>query len=170
MAEVHRIFSRKGFVLNYAKGKSSAVLTFVGKDAPRLRQERLLCPDPGTAVAIDQNTAHWLPFVTHYKHLGAQFASSHSLEPELNQRIGMARAAFTQTFRPILGNRNFPVALRLRFLQSLIFSRLFFGMGSWSTPTLAQLKRLRTVYHQMLRKVLRCSPDEQLSKLTLITL
>ena len=36
-------------------------------------------------------------------------------------------------------------------------------MGAWPTPTIKQLQTLRVAYHGMLRRVLRCEHDEQVS-------
>ena len=41
-AEVTKQFKRRGFTVNFAPGKTSAVVSFVGKDAPELRRQHLL--------------------------------------------------------------------------------------------------------------------------------
>ena len=117
----------------------------------------------GMEICLAEGRKQWLHFVTSYKHLGTLFSSSHAFEPELRQRLGMARAAFSQTSRAVLRNRHFPLRLRVQFLQSLIFSKLFFGLGAWTTPSLQQMKRLNVEYCKMLKAVLRCRPDEQIS-------
>ena len=162
-AEIDRQFRSRGFTINYAKGKTSVVLSLLGSGAPDLRRQLLLGIQPGMEICLAEGRKQWLHFVTSYKHLGTLFSSSHAFEPELRQRLGMARAAFSQTSRAVLRNRHFPLRLRVQFLQSLIFSKLFFGLGAWTTPSLQQMKRLNVEYCKMLKAVLRCRPDEQIS-------
>ena len=97
----------------------------------------------------------WLHFVSSYKHLGTVFASNHDLMCELRARVGMSKSAFAQISRPILTNRNLPLHLRLQFFNSLIVTKLFFGLGSWPTPSPKQIQYLQTTLAGMLRKVLR---------------
>lgn len=160
---IQKLFTARGFHVNFDVGKTSAVLTFVGPQAPEMRKQHLLCEKPGIAVGLTDGQEIWLHFSLKYKHLGAMFSSNHSFEPELRQRLGMARATFQTLFRPILGNRHFPLRLRLRFFHSLVCSKLFFGMGAWSTPTISQMGRLRTTFNAMLRKICRTRPDEHVS-------
>ena len=163
MTEIHRCFQAKGFIVNFNKGKTGAVVSFIGKGAPALRREYVLCDTPGLDIPLGPHDHAWLHVTTTYKHLGTVFAASHSFDPELNQRIGMAKATFSQVSRAIVCNRHYPLRLRLQFLQSLIFSRLFFGLGAWTTPSLKQMHRLRVVYQRMLRAVLRSGPHDQLT-------
>ena len=166
--KVHALFTARGFTINFDKGKTSAVLTFVGSHAPEMRRTHLLCERPGMQIALTDGNMAWLHFVMSYKHLGTLFASSHSFEPELRQRIGTAKATFQIVFRAVLGNRHYPLQLRLRFFQSLVCSKLFFGLGAWATPTIQQMDKLRKAYHAMLRKIYKRPDDEYLSNAQLL--
>ena len=126
--QIQHLFAARGFTVNFEHGKTSAVITFVGQDAPEMRREHLLCDRPGVAIEFFDGRTEWLHFDVKYKHLGTLFASSHSFEPELRQRIGTAKATFQTVFRAILGNRHFPLRLRLRFFQSLVCSKLFLAL------------------------------------------
>ena len=143
-------------------------MSFLGEGAPELRRHLLLGTCPGFEIQLEADRRQWLHCVASYKHLGTLFSSSHAFEPELRQRLGMAKAAFSQASRAVLRNRHFPQRLRIQFLQSLIFSKLFFGLGAWTTPSLQQMKKLNIEYCKMLRAVLRCRPDEQISRQQLL--
>lgn len=166
--QIHAMFTARGFTINFDKGKTSAVLTFVGAQAPEMRRVHLLCDRPGMHVELADGKTAWLHFAMTYKHMGTLFASSHSFEPELRQRIGTAKATFQTVFRAVLGNKHYPLQLRLRFFQSLVCSKLFFGMGAWATPTLQQMDKLRKAYHAMLRKIYQHHDDEYLSNAQLL--
>ena len=77
-------------------------------------------------------------------------------------RIGMAKPALTHLLRPLLANRHIPQTLRLPLFQSLVVSKLFFGLGAWHTPTPKQLQRLTGFYVRALKTVMRW-PAERLT-------
>ena len=144
---------------NSDKGKTSAVVTFRGSGAPQMRQTFQLGPKPGDSF-MHQDRQIFLHYVPCYKHLGTTFAANHGLEVELQQRIGLAQAAFGQVSRPILCNRHLPEHTRIQLFHTLIGSKLFFGLGAWQTPTTRQYAKLRAFLLRLLRKVLRLTPDE----------
>lgn len=153
------LFRQKGFLLNFDKGKTSAVVTFRGPQAPQLRQEFQLGPKPGDVLDFEGQRI-FLHYVHTYKHLGTIFASDHSLDAEIHQRIGLAHAAFGQIAKPILCNRHLPEKVRTQLFQTLIGTKLFFGLGAWITPTFRQMAKIRAFLLRLLRKVLRLTPDE----------
>ena len=97
-----------------------------------------------------------------YKHLGTYLTSNHGLDVELSMRIGMAKPALTHLLRPLLANHHIPQTLRLPLFQSLVVSKLFFGLGAWHTPTPKQLQRLTGFYVRALKTVMRW-PAERLT-------
>ena len=144
-----------GITLNFAKGKTSAVLTLKGQGASALRKKYLLNSRPGVMCTFDDGSSEWLHFTPAYRHLGTQFTSSHDLTCELRARAGMAKSSFAQLAKPILTNKNLPTNLRLQFFHSLVMTKFFFGLGSWPTPTPKQLQYLQGVFAALLKRVLR---------------
>ena len=43
----------------------------------------------------------------------------------------------------------------MRLFDSLVASRLFFGLGAWATAAVSLLQKLRVAYIEMLKKVLK---------------
>ena len=154
VSKMHDLFAARGFHLNFAKGKTSIVATFRGKDAPALRRQYQMsdCPVDCLETAGAQYPLH---YVSTYKHLGTIFASSHHLDKEIDIRVALATQAFNELSRPVLCNKHLPVRVRMRMFQSLIGSRLFFGLGAWPTPSNRQLTRLRGILLRFVRRVLR---------------
>ena len=66
----------------------------------------------------------------HYKHLGTIFASDHSLDAEIYQRIGLANAAFGQIAKPILCNRHLPEKVRTQLFQTSYRHQTFLWLRS----------------------------------------
>ena len=158
---VHQTFYDQGMPLNMDLGKTNAVITFRGAGAPAARERYQLQGRPGTTVELDNGQQVFLHFVPHYKHLGAQYAAAQSMDYEFRQRAGMAKAAFQQISKPVLCNRHIPETTRVQLFNSLIGTKLFYGLGSWNTPTPKQMKGLSKAYVGMVRRVLRLASPGQ---------
>eukprot|EP00435_Cladocopium_sp_Y103_P071207 s562_g37.t1 len=152
-------FAAHGFTINYELNKTNCVVSFQGKDAPALRREFLLHDRPGCTCELSPGREIWLHMRPTYKHLGYTFAASHSIDAELRQRVGQASQTLTTLSRAIFRNRHYPRTLRLRLFNALIATKLFYGLGTWRTPSLRQMRYLRTAYVKMLAKVL-CLPRD----------
>lgn len=131
---VRDTFQSRGFRLNLAKNKTSAVLTFRGKGAPQMRRDYLLAGRGGCNVRFTDQSEQWLHFLPAYKHLGTYYTADQDLDYEIRYRLGMARSAFVGLSNAVFCNRRIPAHLRFRLFQSLVETRLYFGCGSWSTP------------------------------------
>ena len=148
-----------GFTLNFSKGKTSAVMTLKGAPSGELRTQYQLHANPGVYRPFEDGQTEWLHFVPTYRHLGTLFASNHPLHCELRSRVGMAKSAFAQLAKPILTNKFMPCKLRLQYFQSLIATKLYFGLGAWSTPTPKQIQYLQGALIAMLKRVLRIGQE-----------
>ena len=120
---VDRLFSRHGFTLNLQRGKTEGLPTFVGAGAAEFRRRLLAQP-----VLFGHRD---LQLGASYKHLGTYIDSAGDLCRDIKLRIAQAWGMFRQLSRPILRNGRLSLKSRLAMLDSLIFSRLFYGAGSW---------------------------------------
>lgn len=152
-------FARQGFTVNYDFHKTNVVISFQGQDAPSLRKQYLLIDRPGMMCDINPERAVWLHFKPYYKHLGFTYSASQSLEVEMRQRIGQAQQAMSVLGRPILANRHIPEHMRVRLFNVFIATRLFYGLGTWRTPSLQNMKLLRSTFLTLLKKMLRIRHD-----------
>ena len=165
METIDGLFQDYGFSINYNKNKTEAVVTFRGAGAVAMRKEFAHCGNPGILISPGADRNEWLHFSSSYKHLGTMYSASHTLEQELRHRLGAAKGAFRQLAKPILCNLSYPRNLRVRLFDSLVASKLFFGLGAWATPTVRLLQKLRVAYIEMLKKVLKINryPSEHCS-------
>ena len=161
MAKVYEAFFTRGMPLNMEKGKTSAVLTFRGPQAVAHRQQFQLQDRPGTDVLLRNGENVFLHFMPHYKHLGSQYTAAQNLDFEIKQRAGCAKSAFQLISKPVLTSKHLPERLRTQLFLSLIGTKLFYGLGSWTTPTQKQLQFLSKTYIGLLRRVLRLKPDDK---------
>ena len=131
LASTYKAFERRGLLLNMSRGKTVAVLAYRGPRAPSFRKATLLVEDPGTWVDLDCQRRVWLHFGTSYKHLGSLFVPDGEIPHEISSRIGQAKVAYNSMRRILFGNRYISVKTRLQLLESLIISRLCYGLSTW---------------------------------------
>ena len=154
LSKVHQCFERKGLQLNLAKQKTSAVVSFRGPGARALREHYYLHAHGGEVCEFNDSSQELLHIVPMYKHLGAYYTDKHDLEAEIGVRIGTAWSAFQSISKPILSNKHLPLRARSQLFKALILTKLFFGCGTWHTPTLAQCRKLRSVLWGMCQRLL----------------
>lgn len=63
LAQVHTLFQERGFTLNLARGKTSAVITLRGKRAPQLRKEYLQVDRPTCPCWLNERNCVQLPIM-----------------------------------------------------------------------------------------------------------
>ena len=166
---VDDVFTAKGFSINYGLNKTNVVISFLGKAAPLLRTQYLHQQRPGVECDLAHGRTTWLHFKPTYKHLGHTYVASQSLDVEMRNRIGQAQQAMATIGKPILFNRHLPQEVRLRLFRVLVETKLFYGLGTWRTPTVRQLQTLRTAYISMLRRVMRIDPTQHRTNAKILT-
>ena len=152
-AKVHHIFANKGLTVNYDKGKTELVPSFRGQGAPEQRRQVLMQETPGSWIQLEHDKKVFLRYQGVYRHLGVQQESNGELDKEIGMRVGQAWSAFRSICRCLLCNRRYKLSTRMTLLNSLIFSKLFFGAGAWTDLRPRSFKKLETAYMLMLRKV-----------------
>lgn len=98
--------------------------------------------------AGDGLPAEKLKLAVRYKYLGAQTSQHGGFLPEINMRLASAACAYRELRKPIFANKTISVPTRLRLLEALVLTRLFFNSGFW--PQLPP-RCLRKIAHVVLR-------------------
>ena len=150
MYTIREAFRSRGLRVNFKRAKTEAIPTCCGDGARQARKELLVQPTPGVTIGDDEQK-DFLRYQGRYKHLGTQHETGGGLGQEISYRIGCAWSAF-RSLRPILCRRSLPVQTRLILLRSLIFSKLFYGAGSWHSLSKQQGKKLSTCYMNLIRQ------------------
>ena len=142
MSRVYVAFERKGLILNMEQHKTAGVLHFRGAGAPALRKEHLLIAKPGQTIPIGQGRECWLHYVASYKHLGTMFCAGGDLSKEVHHRIGIAAGTFQSMKKAVFGNRHIGAATKLKLLEALVFSQLYYGLSTWESLGTNLIKKL----------------------------
>ena len=129
--KVYCAFERRGLLLNMQPGKTMLVPAFRGPDAPNFRKTYLLSFAAGIDVEISKQRKILLRCACSYKHLGMMFTPDGEVSYEVRCRLGQAVTALND-LRPVLfRNKRISIRTRLRLFESLIISRLCYGISAW---------------------------------------
>lgn len=158
-SKVHRAFEKKGLLLNMARNKTAAVLSFRGPSAPEMRRQFLLHQQPGCTVPISCQREVWLHFTGSYKHLGSIFCAEGHMTREVHARIGMASATYQQLRRPIFNNGALSANVKLQLLETLVLSQLSYGLATWNQVGDGLLRKIESFVLKCQRQVCRFRQD-----------
>ena len=155
--EASKEFRGHGMTLNYATAKSEVLLSLAGKQAGAERR-KLLTEETGEhRVRQEDEKEKVMKTVSVYKHLGTKHQAGGKMNEEVKYRTEQAWAAWRPLSKPIFLNRNLRRETRIDLLQSLVFTRLFFGAGTWPVITRKQTKRIESTMMKMIRGVAGCN-------------
>ena len=138
--------------INWARGKSEALLKYRGQDAVARWEARR--GDAGN-IAIRLPCAAGrdeLHVVDRYRHLGGIVSISGTLLPEAHQRASSAMAAYSPLAKRVFGATEIHVSLRLLFATMLVVSRLAFNVHTW-VVTVPALRVINGPYMRVLRRI-----------------
>lgn len=131
LQHIHETFYSRGLQINYDKGKTEVVVMHRGAEADQWRRN-FFSFDAETYITTSTSSHVFrVRAVPSYKHLAIRFQMDADLEHEISCRSAMARTAFHEVRRQIFRNQSLPVRTRITLLHSLVFSKLFYGCGSW---------------------------------------
>ena len=141
------VLQRHGLLINFGKGKTEAVIMFRKENAPAWR-EQVFVENKGCWTFEDPEGIPLKLFVVPtYKHLRARHAQNGDFSHEIKHRLQEATGAFRQ-MRRIFAYPHLAIPAKLRLLDALILSRLFFNSGYW--PKLS-CEMATKVNHQVIK-------------------
>ena len=147
----HDLFASRGFEINYGRSKTEVLFTLCGHGARAHRQELLRSQDPSCTFRCREHQLH-LRVEASYKHLGCLQEAGGELTREIARRIAITWSAF-RSLRRLLCGSALSCSTRLRLLQTLIYTKLFYGSGTWFVISHKALCRLSKCYIGILRCV-----------------
>ena len=169
LQHVHGAFYTKGLQINYDKGKTEAVLMFRGPMADDVRRRFFKMEHEAFITTSTDTHVFRVRAVPSYKHLGIRYQMDADLEHEVSCRIGQARTAFHEVKRPIFKNEFITHRTRIQLMQSLVFSKMLYGSGTWYEIPRRTVQKLESTIMRFFRSILNCGfwnathiTDEQL--------
>jgi hypothetical protein len=145
-------FRKYGLTINWKPGKTEAMLRYRHKNSSKALDNRRV-PSGKISIKLPPSCGdNQLNVVDKYKHLGGMITVTGNMTPEMEHRASSALQAFTPLATRIFGSVHVPTHLKMSFVQSLIYCRLFFNAHVWET-TPKMIAKLGTVQSRVLRRV-----------------
>ena len=101
-----------------------------------------------------------------FVYLGSLFTSDGRCEQDVQQRIAIAKSAFT-SLEKVLKNRNINIQLRCRFLKCYVWSTLLYGSEAWTLSS-KMLNKLEATEMWFLRRMQRISYTEHVTNVEVL--
>ena len=144
-------FAAFGMNINFAPTKTAALMAIRGAGAAQVKAG--LYAHASIPVLRENGPAGALPLVSSYRQVGVLHQPDGSIRGELKQRIGDAWTSYRQGRKKIYRNRDVNVSVKFALLRSLVFSRLFYGAGSWPSLRIGEAKMLQAAVLSMLKQI-----------------
>ena len=154
LQHVHQVFYTKGLQINYAKGKTEVVVMFRGMDADAQRLAFFSSHHESFIAASTDTHVFRVRAVASYKHLGVRFQMDADLYHEVQCRSSQARVAYNEIRRSVFRNRAISAQARLQLLNSLVFSKLLYGAGTWYEIPRRAVQKLDSAVMRYYRSIL----------------
>ena len=141
-----------GLDLNFAPGKTEALLRLHGRNSTQLRktlfQEKFIQIEgsPGDKIALSA--------ASHYTHLGIKHTATMNFDTELAYRMARAREALRECRKKILANKVIDPSTRWNLARSLVLSRLLFACELWPPLTTRQQSSIQAFFLKIGRIIL----------------
>ena len=133
-ALAHQYLAATGVEVNYAPGKTEALLYHGGKGADRARREIFIDGAATVNVKLPSARQVALRCVSEYVHLGTTRRYNASCEAAIVRRDGLAREKFQPFKRHVLANHHLTCKERQELFKAVIMARFLHGIGTLEFP------------------------------------
>ena len=153
---LHDAATARGMQLNYAEGKTEAMVYCAGPGARAVRAHLWHVCDGHLPIVTEHSTMR-LRLVHAYKHLGSYIQCQAVVHREVTYRTSQARKAFGQLARPFYSKRNVRLHTKAQVFQALVLARHTFNVHVWSWATERDIQKwangLRDAIASLVRSV-----------------
>ena len=151
-----------GVTPNLDKGKSEILFTFRGCGSRSLRTKYFSENNGRTMPVVTEHGSHRISVVGNYIHLGSAAHHTGSSHREMRRRIAMGNTAFAGHRRVLLQNPAFTLPRRAQLFQSLVLSKVVYGMESWTFDQLKQQRYFKSAVIRLYRRLAKVPHDAPL--------
>ena len=143
-------FSELALKLNWAKGKSEALLRYRGRGASSAVDRRRTAN--GLAVRLPPAAGQdYLFVVASYKHVGSWVAANSSNFKDASYRASMAACAYAPLAKKIFSSPQVSLRTRVQLAKALVLSTLLYSVHLWGSIRTPSLRKLNFVYMKVVR-------------------
>lgn len=130
VALVLQRFEEAHMTINFSRGKTEMIAVYRGTGATAHQREDVIA-HKGLIKLTEKQID--VVAVARYKHLGSIIQGDAEMDSEVWARIGAASKALRLLRKGAFRIRGLSLQCRLGLLDALVFSRLFYNVGTWVT-------------------------------------
>ena len=145
---------------NLKAGKTEILMSIRGKGSRKLKTKYFGTGAIGTMPIVTNAGVQHIQVVANYTHLGAIIHHSVDCNAELRRRLGIGHQTFNQQRKLILQNPHIQWTKRKELFDSLIMSKILYGIETWNTEDKHIHTRLNTGILKLYRRMLRLRPQD----------
>ena len=151
-----------GMTPNVQPGKSELMLSFKGKGSRKLKERYYSPAGSSTMPIVCENATVPIHVVGEYLHLGALAHHSSSTICETKRRLGIGHQAFSTHRRLLYHNKQIPFEKRKQVFESLVLSKVLYGMELWTFKTRAGEQQFHSSILRLYRRLAKLPHDAHL--------
>lgn len=152
-----------GMTPNLQPGKTAIVAAFRGRNSRKIRAKYFGPNSPRTMAVLTDTGLEHVALTGSYAHLGGVFQHDSHSRQDVRRRVGIAHKAFQHHRRLIFHNRALQWKTRKELVQSLVMSKLFFGIESWAFQDALLSKTFHASVIKLYKRLLRIKHDAAVS-------
>ena len=152
---VHASLATVGLQVNFAPGKTEAMLTWRGAGSRAIRQQLLCEARPALPLVLDNGDKASLSLTRSYVHLGGLVRDDQTQLEDLERRRHLAMAVFVKLRKHLLFNPQLQPVEKLSLLFALVHRRFLHGAGFWALASHRERHLFRTAIFQWYRSSFR---------------
>jgi hypothetical protein len=151
---------------NLRRGKTEVMFAFKGGQSRKFRKE-YYSGNAGLTVVCERQT-YSVSVVSRYIHLGGLIHHKDVNKQEIKRRFAIANQAFQQHKKLIYRNQNLSWNVRCDIFNTLIMSKLLYGLESWTFPTIQSRLQIHNGVMKLYKRLLGAPHDAHLSDLDIL--
>ena len=117
---------------NLKRGKTNLTPAFRGPRSRDMRRKFFSTTAGARFPVVCGDGVHHISVVSRYVHLGGVIHHRHVTKAEIKLRLSIAHGAFAQHRKLLYRNSNIPWIKRVELFQTLILSKLAYGLETWT--------------------------------------
>ena len=152
-----------GVTPNLDRGKSEILFTFRGPGSRALRTKYFSVQQGRLMPVLTEYGWHQISVVGNYTHLGSNTHHTGLSHKEVRKRIALGNSSFAAHRKILFQNPAFSIARRAQLFQSIVLSKIIYGMESWTMTTLKQRNYFRAAMLRLYRRLSKTPPTAHIS-------
>ena len=141
-------------ILNFGKGKTEALVSFVGPDSKSSRVQLLVVDKSARSFRVN-SLEHSISFVSSYKHLGSMSSISNNIGAEVCLRNGIMLSESERLRQKVLKPSNIALSRKINILKAYIFSKGTHNCGTWETLSMHLFRKFHHTIMSCYRDITR---------------